>query len=113
MAALGAQGLPRTNLLRAYPGRAGKGAAFPAEAGRAAAQRLLRRTRRDVPLVLLGTRVAASLGLRRADYDFLEWIEHRGRAMAVVPHPSGIVLWWNDPENRRAAREFFEELRSW
>ena len=28
---------------------------------------------------------------------------------AVIPHPSGIVLWWNDPENRKRAGMFLRE----
>jgi hypothetical protein len=125
-----AGGLARTNLLRAWPGPQGKGSAFPLDLARPAASRLLARTPAGVPLLLVGTRVAAAFGLARQDYEYLEWMtrsfvrspkgcigvepweapRHAPREVAVLPHPSGIVLWWNDPENVEAALEFFARL---
>ena len=90
------------NLLPAWPGRRGKGAAFPMAEARAAAAEL-------VPLLegravlLLGRRVAAAFGV--VDWPYLVPMRWEGGPVAaVVPHPSGVCRWWNDPEaSRRAA----------
>jgi len=110
IASLGGRHLPRTNLLREWPGPSGKGSAFPLMPAREAADRLLRRTLKSRPLVLLGTRVAGAFRLRRQDYELLEWLELRGRRVAVFPHPSGVNHWWNEPDNREAARIFLAAL---
>jgi hypothetical protein len=35
------------------------------------------------------------------------WGEHEdGFDVAVIPHPSGVNHWWNDPANRRRFAEF-------
>jgi hypothetical protein len=93
------------NLLDAWPGPAGKGSAFPLAEARAAADLLDLGGRR---VILCGWRVAAALDFRAPAY--LRWRDHRGARMAVLPHPSGVNRWWNDPGNRRRARRF---LRRW
>lgn len=92
------------NLLNAWPGPDGaKGDAFPVDEARLAA----RRVRFNTPVVLLaGHRVARAFGLR---VGYLEWTTLRGRRAAVLPHPSGINRWWNDPRNRRRASRFIRE----
>lgn len=100
---------PRVNLLDRYPGSAGKGARFPIAPARGAAERLLYAVP-EADLLLVGGRVASAFGLRRFEYDWLEFFEREGRSFAVVPHPSGIVRWWNEPENRRAAELFADEV---
>lgn len=96
------------NLLSTYPGAAGKGDGFVA-CGRArrAVQRLRSRLRRR-PVVLCGRHVARAF---RADHlDWLEWARVDGLRVAVLPHPSGVNMWWNDPGNRADARTFLDEL---
>lgn len=96
------------NLLGYWPGPSpsGKGSAFPLDEARRAAETL--------PLadgsLLCGRRVAQAYGLARV--PFLEWIDARGRRVAVIPHPSGVSRWWNDPENVRRARIFLEAARA-
>lgn len=107
IAELGGVDLPRTNLLRAYPGDDGKGAAFPVDAARESVRRLERRTPKRVAFLILGKRAARAFGVKS---DFLEWTSVRGREVAVFPHPSGINMWWNDARNRAAAAEFFTEM---
>lgn len=93
------------NLLRYWPGPepGGKGSAFPMGEAREAARRL---GLADGSL-LCGRRVAAAFGLARAPY--LEWVSIGARRVAVIPHPSGVCRWWNEPSNLRAARRFLEE----
>jgi hypothetical protein len=92
----------RVNLLDGWPGRSGgaKGHLFDVGRARTAAGRL-RLTERHV--VLCGLRVASAFGLRRA--VFLRPVElGRDEASCVVlPHPSGIVRWYNSGANVRAA----------
>lgn len=59
---------------------------------------------------IAGKRAASAFGLRR-----VEWLEPvelgRGERLAVVfPHPSGVVLWWNDPRNVAAASRCLRRL---
>lgn len=100
------------NLLGAWPGRAGeKGDRFPLPAARAAAARLL-------PLldghhvVLLGWNVERAFGL--GIEAPLRWLQHEWAEgemlVAVLPHPSGVNLWWNRAENVAAARVFMRGL---
>lgn len=105
---IGASGLRRTNALRRYAGPQGKGSRFPVEEAREGLARIWRRHPKRVAFVYVGKRVAAADGWRGG---FLEWGEHRGRRVATIPHPSGIVRWWNDDANVLAAARFFRELR--
>jgi hypothetical protein len=96
----------RRNLLEAWPGHAGKGDRWPAgeaakEAGRLA-QALRGRT-----VLLLGRNVAGAFG-RTGPY--LEWVDDGVRMAAILPHPSGVNLWWNDPANEARGRVFLADL---
>jgi chorismate mutase len=89
------------NLLPAWPGPASgaKGDAFPSAAARSAAGSMrLRGT-----VLLAGRGVARAIGVRA---PFFEWVELRGCRAAVIPHPSGVSRWWNDPRNAARARRF-------
>jgi hypothetical protein len=90
-----------TNLLVRWPGRGnGKGDAFPIAEAREAAWGV-----RLAGIVLLAGRgVARAFGLGGARY--FEWAAIGAARVAVVPHPSGISHWWNDPRNRRRAGAF-------
>lgn len=76
-------------------------------------------------VVLLGSNVAECFCLDRDEWEPCSWHnwEDRGSAWtghkpgfplpfswAVLPHPSGRNLWYNDPRNRGLAREFMTEL---
>lgn len=86
------------NLLKSWPGKQGKGDAFPAEKARRAAEKLDLEGRL---VIAAGKRVARALGI--ADPEWFAQVEHRGAGITVIPHPSGVVTWWNDPANRRRA----------
>jgi uracil-DNA glycosylase len=107
-------GFDLVNLLDEYPGASpnGKGDLFDDRLGRAAAFTLAPRLR-DRRVVLLGRRVATAFGVGRE--PAFVWmpagaiVEQRVIASwecGIMPHPSGIVRWWNDPENWRRASEF-------
>jgi hypothetical protein len=57
--------------------------------------------------ILLGRNVSRAFGLKRLDW--FTWIEFRRGTVAVIPHPSGIVRWWNLEMNRRSAGAFLSE----
>lgn len=88
------------NLLPSFPGKRGKGDAFPMGPAREAAQREAIGGR---VVVLLGRKVAEAFGLKGLPY--LQWCRHRGGRVVVVPHPSGVNRWWNEAANVAAARE--------
>lgn len=96
----------RTNLLPKFPGRRRETGAkrggdhFPLKKAKWHARRL---KIEDRIVVLLGKGVARAFEL---DVDFLTVHEHRGATVAIIPHPSGKNLWWNDPANVAAATDF-------
>lgn len=95
------------NLLGYWPGPepSGKGSRFPIDEARDRAA-----TIRLAPGSLLcGRRVARAFGL--GSVTFFEWTATGGAAtpVAVIPHPSGISRWWNEPSHVDEAREFLRE----
>ncbi len=86
------------NLLRRWPGTAGKGDRFPMRSARARAKGIELRGR---VALLAGRKVAAAFGLPRADRaEGMGWYPLRGGFVTVIPHPSGVNLWYNDADNR-------------
>lgn len=81
--------------------------------GRAAAYRMTAELRAadiikdvlpDARLILLGRDVAQAFGMR--DAEPLQWTSDK---IALMPHPSGRNLWFNDPAHRAAAEIFMQE----
>ena len=103
------RGFTRVNVLDSYPGRDGKGALFPEREAWRGAIYLDRKTPKDRAMIFMGARVAWAFGMLRRDFRWCEWRTWRGRRVAVVPHPSGIVRWWNDPKNRELAATFLAD----
>lgn len=93
----------RANILDEYPG-----ASFPVSRARPLAEPLCQRLA-PRPLLLLGQGVAMAFGFPKQT-GILEWADYRlGDTLcraAVVPHPSGRNLWYNDPANKARARGF-------
>lgn len=87
----------RMNLLPAWPGKSGKGDAFPIEEARQKAAEIDMTGR---VVVVCGQRAATAFGIKAA---FLERVEQQGAVFYILPHPSGLNRWWNDLENRRRA----------
>jgi hypothetical protein len=98
----------RTNLLGEWTGRAigEKGDLWSSLAARERAEELVGlfpgRT-----AVLLGRNVARAFGLGQVPW--LSWTDLGGGRVGVIPHPSGIMLWWNSMENRTMAGRFLLE----
>ncbi len=95
--------LEARNLLPERPtrpvGSAGKGDGFPVAEAKAAASSIVLGGRRAI---LAGKRVGRAFGLP-ARAKFLDEVDLRGGRVLLLPHPSGIVLWWNSKENRERA----------
>lgn len=101
----------RVNLLDRYPGKSGKGDAFPMDEARRAAARLMFRLMDGgiyapvQPVVLLGGNVAGAFHVNRDLFIWGQCYSHP--LVAVAPHPSGISRWWNSPENIKTAKTFW------
>lgn len=89
------------NVLARWPGKRGKGDAFPILEARAAAARL--KFGGGDAVLFVGRGSAAACGFRA---PFLAWRTFRLGRAAVFPHPSGVNRWWNDAGNRQAAGRF-------
>jgi uracil-DNA glycosylase len=103
------------------PGRGGeKGDAFPMRVARPAAIALARTFEIGASVILVGLNVARAF--RVGSEKPLTWfrcaVVHDlpggvarfvGFRAAIIPHPSGINRWWNEPANELAAAEFLRE----
>lgn len=92
------------------PSRHGKGDAFPTAEGRTSAEAIEASVPPGGRVLLLGRHVARAFGF--AGRSFLRWHPSRRRSFAVVPHPSGVNLWWNDASNVESAAAFLREALS-
>ena len=99
----------RENVLDRFPGGGKNGDAFPAEAARLGAARLLAKYH-GRRFVLLGRKTARAFGI--GEVPWFEWREHGAVVIAVAPHPSGLCRFWNDPRAVQEARTFFISLLS-
>lgn len=98
----------RANLLPLWPGPSGrKGAAFPVVAARLLADRMIGRFRFDRTVVLLGKRTAAAFGL---SVGYFEPVMIGRATVLVVPHPSGVNRWFNEPANVRRMARFMRRI---
>jgi hypothetical protein len=104
------------NLLDYWPGSGGeKGATLPALEASIAASAILRTIANSRPvsaLFLCGLRVAAAFRVPRGEFferAYARSIDGFELPTFVVPHPSGVSHWWNDPANVERARAFFAE----
>ena len=98
----------RANLLGAWPGASGpKGATFPLAEARSRAVGLRRRFVGGRTVVLLGKRVGSAF---RVSTDYFEPIVVGRARIVVVPHPSGVNRWYNEPSNVARMRAFMRGL---
>jgi len=100
----------RLNLIQCFPGKSGRGDSFPAAEAREAWRRLGPNLKfRNV--ILLGAKVADIAAPAWRAYGWCHWFNAAGIATFVLPHPSGLNHWWNDPANKeRASHELRKSL---
>jgi hypothetical protein len=93
------------NLLRSWPGtnRTKKGDLWPAQLARVAALTCIVGVA-GARVILLGQNVARAFRVGRR--PILTWFPFGHGHAAIVPHPSGINRWYNDPSNVRRAERF-------
>lgn len=105
----------RINLLPYFPGRHKRDDKFPMSNARLAAS-VLRPLLSGRTVVLVGRGVADAFEFPADFHDWVDWSVRRrcivtreqGMAkMAVIPHPSGRNHWYNNQDNRDAARAFW------
>lgn len=106
----------RRNLIDRHPGKSGKGDAFPMEE----AYRNAMHMRNDLhgrSVIFVGKQVAAAFQCAR--FKPLRWWDTAGvglpaRRFAILPHPSRLNRWWNDPRHERAAEKFLQDaFKEW
>jgi len=104
------------NVLDRWPGSSRKGDQFPIKEAIQAAN-VLRPTLSGRWVILLGSNVAKAFKIKSFRYfnsfelpvdptpgsPMIPWV-------CVVPHPSGVNRWFNDPTNKLVAKKFFQEL---
>lgn len=100
----------RINLLCLWPGSAphGKGDAFPRTLAEISA-RSLQPALRGRKIIFVGKAVAKTFHVK--DTPYCTWQVHHGLdySYAILPHPSGIVRWWNSKKNRKNASAFLSQ----
>ena len=104
------------NVLPHYPGKSVGGDRFPMSEARVAASGKVEQMRGRT-VVLLGSNVARAFGFRAFQYgEFYEirdqenWSRVVVPRVTIVPHPSGICRYYNDPDKRLAIGKFLREL---
>lgn len=95
------------NVLEYWPGRSGKGDAFPK--GKVP-DRLRKLVASHPATIFVGRGVADRF--RFNPREFLKWYPYpRGkRAAAILPHPSGVNHWYNDRGNVKEAEMFLRGI---
>lgn len=97
-----------SNLLPDWRGKNGKGDNFPMNEAIISAELIWTKFFDYDRVVLFGSNVASAFGMKNE--KVLKWVVLEGTTVAVVPHPSGINRWYNDPENRKKAEKFLRKL---
>jgi len=103
------------NLIERWPGRQGRGSAFPIEVARPLAVALLSRIEGRV-VVVLGSRLASLFTLATKSWhekavvvDDHGVVHHARCEIAAIPHPSGLNRVLNDPAERERSGAVLRE----
>jgi len=104
----------RFNVLPRWPGKTGKGDKFPLALARQNARRM-RYSLAGCHVMFVGVATAKVFGVTHIPFRWVkvEIAEHNvgSFSAAVVPHPSGVNMWWNLECNKNKARRFM--CRAW
>ena len=95
----------RFNVLPGWPGKQGKGDKFPRHLAQQNASRM-RWSFAGCSVLFVGVATAALFGVKGPTLRWKPCKEPLIYLAAVLPHPSGINRWWNNPTHRRAATRF-------
>lgn len=99
----------RINLLHERQDTREKGFEFDHDAARLEAFRLYPTFKPGQTVIMLGRRVGNAFGAF-GEYFQAHRPRDNGAVIYVVPHPSGINRWWNDPQNCLQATEFMQKI---
>lgn len=99
----------RTNLIHVRQDTAAHGFQFDMPLARRRAEVLAQSFRPNQIVLLLGQRVAMAFGFSNRTQPFVQHHIH-GAEVRIVPHPSGINRWWNEPKNEDAAKVFMRTI---
>lgn len=91
------------NLIREYPGSAGKWDRFPKQEALRGARRIWRRLGEYDLVLAVGQRVGSTLGV-----EPFEILTIGQTTLTCVPHTGGTNRWWNEPENRARGEEHLQ-----
>lgn len=105
----------RMNVLQRWPGRSGKGDAFPMIEARLAAKLIAPKLKGRM-VVFVGAAVARAFrvpsqfyetgAVSKKEFGFFQEISRVDYDYVVIPHPSDVSRWWNDSINRFRYREY-------
>ena len=98
----------RVNLLDEQPQDSGKGASFDVRQAGRVTRELEKTFAPGQVVLLLGKRVARAFRISCAEY--FDWFALNHAQACVVPHPSGVNRWWNEPENELQMRRFMRNV---
>ncbi len=97
----------RFNVLPGWPGKQGNGDRFPRALAIQNARRMVW-SFADCAVLFVGVATASVFKIKQ---PALRWKRRQLQdggfyQAAVLPHPSGVNRWWNEPSHRRAATRF-------
>ena len=98
----------RVNLLDVRQDTREKGFEFDMASARKNALAAWARFKAGQTVILLGKRVADAFGLKTVPY--FQGVTLSEARVYVMPHPSGVSRWWNDPANVKQAEEFMRGI---
>jgi len=98
----------RINLLEVQPQDSGKGTDFNVRAAGKVARAMQYLFEPGQVVIVLGKRAGAAFGFTNIEY--FQKATLNGAAVYVVPHPSGVNRWFNEPENELTMIRFMRGI---
>lgn len=94
------------NVIDYWPGTNGKGDRFPIDEARENATAMRSRWTQYDRVLIVGLGTAKAFGLGGKLLPLIWHPIDDGTLLAIVPHPSGVNRYWNDPLNEARANAF-------